>query len=100
VKHRLFVGNLPYQLTDVELCRLFRRYGSRDADVATDHRGQSRGFGHVEVDPRKAEAAVREMNGRELEGRPLRVDQARPKNERWTRVWDNRDGWVSPAECR
>jgi cold-inducible RNA-binding protein len=77
----LFVGNLPYTTTDEELRALFEAHGSvHSAKVITDRvTGRSRGFGFVEMDPEGAEAAMTALNGKDLGGRPLRVDQA---NER------------------
>ena len=78
----IFVGNLPYSLTDEELKEAFDPYGAVDsARVITDpYSGRSRGFGFVEMtDEREGEAAVQALNGKELKGRPLTVDRARPK---------------------
>ena len=81
----IFVGNLPYSLTDEELKEAFDPFGTVDsARVITDpYSGRSRGFGFVEMtDEREGEAAVEGLNGKELKGRPLTVDRARPKEPR------------------
>jgi RNA recognition motif-containing protein len=81
----IFVGNLPYSLTDEELKEAFDPFGAVDsARVITDpYSGRSRGFGFVEMtDEREGEAAVQGLNGKELKGRPLTVDRARPKEPR------------------
>ncbi|RJX28953.1 MAG: RNA-binding protein [Desulfarculus sp.] len=77
----LFVGNLPYTTTDEELRALFEAHGSvHSAKVISDRvTGRSRGFGFVEMDPEGAAAAMAALNGKDLGGRPLRVDEA---NER------------------
>ncbi|MEW5912950.1 MAG: RNA-binding protein [Thermodesulfobacteriota bacterium] len=77
----LFVGNLPYTTTSEEMRALFEAHGTvHSAKVITDRvTGRSRGFGFVEMDPEGAEAAIAALNGKDLGGRPLRVDEA---NER------------------
>jgi RNA recognition motif-containing protein len=81
----IYVGNLPHSVTDEELRELFREYGEvSQANIITDrYSGQSRGFGFVEM-PQQADAeeAIKAMNGSELKGRNLKVNQARPRNER------------------
>ena len=81
----IFVGNLPYSLTDEELKEAFDPYGNVDtARVVTDpYSGRSRGFGFVEMnDEREGEAAIQGLNGKDLKGRALTVDRARPKEQR------------------
>ena len=78
---KIFVGNLPFTTTSEDLKELFAAYGGViSANVVTDRvSGRSRGFGFVEMESAEADAAISALNGSELEGRPLRVDQA---NER------------------
>jgi RNA recognition motif-containing protein len=79
---KLFVGNLPWSIGDVELERLFSTYGEvQSARVITDRdTGRSRGFGFVELDTDDVTAAINAVNGREVDGRPLRVNEAEDKN--------------------
>lgn len=78
---KIFVGNLPFSTTSETLKETFAAYGEViSAKVVTDRvSGRSRGFGFVEMPSAEADAAISALNGSELEGRPLRVDQA---NER------------------
>lgn len=82
---RLFVGNLSYSVTDTLLQEAFGRFGNVvSASVVVDKMsGRSRGFGFVELSSEaEAERAVSEMNGAELDGRPVNVNIARPREER------------------
>jgi len=82
---RLFVGNLSYSVTDTLLQEAFGRFGNVvSASVVVDKMsGRSRGFGFVELSSEaEAERAVSEMNGAELDGRPVNVNVARPREER------------------
>lgn len=81
---KLYVGNLGYGISDRDLERLFAQYGTvRSAKVITDRdSGRSKGFGFVEMDSDgEAQAAIDAMNGSEVEGRPLTVNEARPREE-------------------
>ncbi len=83
-KNKLYVGNLPYTLDDAQLKDLFAETGDvEEAVVITDKAsGRSKGFGFVTMKDDKAAAkAIKEMNEKEVEGRPLRVDVARPMRE-------------------
>lgn len=76
---KLYVGNLAFSTTDTELRDAFEKHGGVvSANVITDREtGRSRGFGFVEfADPSGAETALREMNGTDLGGRSLRVNEA------------------------
>ena len=77
----LFVGNLPYSVTDESLTAHFAASGAASAMVIKDREsGRSRGFGFVKYDDdAAADKAVEELNGQELDGRPLTVREARPK---------------------
>lgn len=79
---RLYVGNLPYSMTEQELRELFAEHGSVDAvDVIMDREtGRPRGFAFVEMD--NAEAAIEALNGREIGGRTMRVDEANERPRR------------------
>jgi RNA recognition motif-containing protein len=81
----IFVGNLAWTTTEDELAQLFASYGVvEQARIATDREtGRSRGFGFVEMpDAIEAQAAIDGLNGTSLEGRPLTVNEARPREER------------------
>ena len=81
----IFVGNLSYSTTEQELEAAFSQYGSVErASVIRDRdTGQARGFAFVEM-TNKSEAinAIQGLNGQELNGRPLKVNEARPKDDR------------------
>ena len=78
----IYVGNLPYEVSDEELEAVFAEYGQVvSARVITDRfSGRPRGFGFVEMgNDSEAQAAIDALNGRDLKGRPLTVNQARPR---------------------
>jgi RNA recognition motif-containing protein len=82
---KLYVGNLPFSVGDVELRDLFAAHGSvRSASVISDREtGRSRGFGFIEMDDDgEAMAAIEKMNGLECDGRNLTVNEARPREPR------------------
>ncbi len=81
----IFVGNLSFRTTEDEVRSLFAAYGSVDrVNLITDRdTGQARGFGFVEMsNDGEAERAISELNGRELGGRAINVNEARPKEDR------------------
>jgi len=78
----IFVGNLSYAATQDDLTQAFSAYGAVErVSVVTDRdTGQSRGFAFVEMtDRREAETAISQLNGAELNGRSMNVNEARPK---------------------
>ena len=78
----VFVGNLSYETTQEELQTAFANYGTVDkVNIITDRdTGQPRGFAFVEMPNRsEAEAAMARLNGMELHGRALNVNEARPR---------------------
>ncbi len=82
---KLYVGNLPYSITDSKLEELFSQYGNvRSAQVVKDRdTGRSKGFGFVEMeDSNDANAAINALNEKEHDGRPLTVNEARPREDR------------------
>jgi RNA recognition motif-containing protein len=82
---KLYVGSLPYSTTEQELSELFGQHGSvQSAKVITDRfTGQSRGFGFVEMaTDEEAQKAIAALNGAELGGRTLVVNEARPQEKR------------------
>jgi len=82
---KLFVGNLPHSTTEAELRTLFEPHGKVDqVSLVTDRdTGRSRGFAFVEMaDAGEAEKAIAALNGKELGGRALNINEARPKTDR------------------
>lgn len=78
----IFVGNLSFQTTQDELHAAFAQYGNVErVNIVTDRdTGQPRGFAFVEMtDQREAETAIQQLNGAEMNGRALNVNEARPK---------------------
>jgi len=81
----IFVGNLSFGATEDAIRSLFEAYGTVDrVSVVTDRdTGQARGFGFVEMaNNAEGDRAIAELNGRELDGRALNVNEARPKEDR------------------
>jgi RNA recognition motif-containing protein len=79
---KLYVGNLAYGVTDSDLERLFQPHGTvQSAQVIMDRdTGRSKGFGFVEMgSDAEAQAAIQALNGKEVDGRTLTVNEARPK---------------------
>jgi cold-inducible RNA-binding protein len=82
---RLYVGNLSYSVTSQSLEQLFSEFGQvKDATVVQDRdTGRSKGFGFVEMnDSSQAQAAIAALNEKEIDGRRLTVNEARPREER------------------
>jgi len=85
VAKKLYVGNLSYDTTDSDLRELFEEHGTvESAQVIMDRdSGRSKGFGFVEMaDDQEAQAAIDALNGQEVGGRPLTVNEARPREDR------------------
>ena len=81
----IFVGNLSFGATEGSVRSLFEAYGTVDrVSIVTDRdTGQARGFGFVEMSVNAdADRAISELNGRDLDGRALNVNEARPKTDR------------------
>jgi RNA recognition motif-containing protein len=79
---KLYVGNLPYSVSDSDLQQMFEAHGTvQSAQVIMDRdTGRSKGFGFVEMgSDAEAQAAITAMNGNEIDGRALTVNEARPK---------------------
>ncbi len=81
----IYVGNLPFSIRDNELSELFSEYGEvKSANVIMDRSsGLSKGYGFVEMDDKNAaEEAIQYLNGKEVKGRELRVNEARPRPDK------------------
>ncbi len=82
---KLYVGNLTYGVTDSTLSQLFEPHGAvQSAQVIMDRdTGRSKGFGFVEMgSDQEAQAAIAALNGQQVEGRSLTVNEAKPRPER------------------
>ena len=91
--NKLYVGNLSYEVTDSDLQNLFVPHGAvQSAQVIMDRdTGRSKGFGFVEMENGdEAQAAITALNGHEVNGRALTVNEARPRQERGDRVAGSR----------
>jgi len=79
---KLYVGNLPYSATEATLSQKFAPFGTVESIMLVTDRatGQSKGFGFVEMGSNsEASAAIGSLNGADYEGRPMKVNEARPK---------------------
>ncbi len=82
---KLYVGGLPYSTTEQELEALLAEYGKVTSTAVIKDRdsGQSKGFGFVEMeDDKAAQAAISALNGKDMNGRSLTVNEARPQEDR------------------
>ena len=82
---KIYVGGLPFSVTEGQLKTLFDSHGTvESAKVITDrYTDQSRGFGFVEMSSQQeAEQAIKALNGTELEGRTLKVNESKPRENR------------------
>ena len=88
----IFVAGLSYKVNDADLSNLFEEYGViSSAKVVVDRQtGRSKGYGFVEMDDEEsATKAISELNGAEYDGRTISVSEARPREERPQRSFDN-----------
>jgi RNA recognition motif-containing protein len=82
---KIYVGNLPYSVRDAELENLFSPYGEvTSANVIIEREtNRSKGFGFVEMPAKTdAEKAINELNNKEINGRALKVNEAKPREDR------------------
>jgi len=85
MSRKIYVGNLPWSTTSADLEAMFAEHGAvRSAEVISDREtGRSRGFGFVEMETDEGmQAAVSALNGHEMNGRPLTVNEARERTPR------------------
>ena len=87
---KIYIGNLPFSATQVELEALFATYGTVDSINLINDRdtGRFRGFGFVEMAEAEADAAIKGLNGQEMGDRAMKVNEAkaresRPQTNRW-----------------
>ena len=93
---KLYVGGLPYSVTDEQLTELFESHGTvESAKVITDrYTDRSRGFGFVEMSTQaEAEQAIQSLNGTELEGRSLTVNISKPREDSSRGGGGSRNRW-------
>jgi len=83
----IYVGNLPFNASETEVRELFEQHGTvHSVNLMTDREtGRPRGFGFVEMDESEAEAAIKELDGADLSGRTLRVNEAKERGPRRSR---------------
>jgi RNA recognition motif-containing protein len=81
---KIYIGNLSFQTTEQALSALFEQIGPVESvHIITDRdTGQSKGFGFIEMRDEDAEKAIAQLNGTEVGGRALTVNEARPREER------------------
>jgi RNA recognition motif-containing protein len=81
---RIYVGNLSYQTTENDLTEMFEQVGEvASATIITDRdTGRSKGFAFVEMSSENADKAIEQLNGKEVDGRALTVNEARQREER------------------
>ena len=82
---KIYVGNLPFKMTLEELSEMFEAFGGvADAVIINDREtGRSKGFGFIEMsEDQAAKAAIEALNGKDVGGRALTVNEARPREER------------------
>ena len=81
----LYVGNLSYETREAKLRELFEQVGTVESvSIITDRdTGRSKGYGFVEMSTEEeARTAINTLNGQSLDGRPIRIDEARPRGDR------------------
>jgi RNA recognition motif-containing protein len=80
----IYVGNLPFSATEEELRTLFEQHGAvHSVKLISDREtGRPRGFGFVEMDPAPAAQAIERLNGTDMGGRPLRINEAQERPPR------------------
>jgi RNA recognition motif-containing protein len=92
---KLYVGNLSFDTSSVDLQELFSTIGTVETATVVEDRdtGRSRGFGFVEMASREdGEKAIEELNGTEHQGREIKVNEAKPREDRGGRGGGNRGG--------
>lgn len=82
---KLYVGNLSYQATETQVRELFEEHGSVEsiAWITDRDTGSFRGFAFIEMEESSANAAMKSLNGQLIDGRELKVNEAKPRNDGW-----------------
>ncbi|HLJ38241.1 MAG TPA: RNA-binding protein [Steroidobacteraceae bacterium] len=95
---KIYVGNLPFSATDAEVRELFAQHGTVESvSLITDRdTGRPRGFGFVEMSRADASRAIQNLNGKDLGGRPLRVNEAQERGSGGGGGGGNRGGGGAP----
>ena len=86
---KIYVGNLSFDATEEQVSEMFAQYGEVKSIAMINDRdsGRFRGFGFVEMEDSAANAAIKALNDTELDGRTLRVNEARPREDRSGGNW-------------
>ena len=81
---KIYIGNLPFTATEAEVKEMFEAHGTvNSVNLITDRdTGRPRGFGFVEMDDDNAASAIKSLDGQDFGGRPLKVNEARERQER------------------
>lgn len=90
---KIYVGNLPFSVDHDGLKKIFTDFEVEEATIISDkYSGRSKGFGFVTIaDDEQAKKAISELNDKEVEGRKLKVNEAKPMEERPKRDFNRRD---------
>ena len=86
---KIYVGNLPFTADEAAVRALFSAHGTVESVALITDRdtGQPRGFGFVEMSNADAARAIQVLNGHQMDGRALKVNEAQPKSDRPRRAW-------------
>ncbi|HET6444910.1 MAG TPA: RNA-binding protein [candidate division Zixibacteria bacterium] len=81
---KIYVGNIPFTGTETQIREMFEEYGTVDsvAWITDRDTGRFRGFAFVEMEDAAADSAINGLNGKDIDGRPLKVDEAKPRPQR------------------
>ncbi|MFN2188643.1 MAG: RNA recognition motif domain-containing protein [Candidatus Promineifilaceae bacterium] len=81
---KIYVGNIPFTSTESQVRELFEQYGTVEsiAWITDRDTGRFRGFAFIEMDDASANAAINALNGFDIGGRPLKIDEAKPRPQR------------------
>ncbi len=90
---QIYVGNMSYQMTEESLSAVFAEFGevSKTVIISDRETGRAKGFGFVTMNnDEEARSAIEALNEKEIDGRTLRVNEAKPREERPKREFNNR----------
>ena len=90
---QIYVGNMSYQMTEESLAAVFAEFGevSKTVIISDRETGRAKGFGFITMNnDEEAKAAIEALNEKEIDGRTLRVNEAKPREERPKREFNNR----------